>query len=83
MRIVALAVLVVFVCLSVIFGVFIIVRSIMFVLPYSMTQFRIVIEILRVLLALALAYSWFRVWKTITDWYFWRSIRSVRGQDVS
>jgi hypothetical protein len=83
MRIVTLTVLVFFACLSVIFGVLIIVRSVMFVLPYSTTQFRIVIDILRVLLALGMAYSWLRVWKAITDWYFWRSITSVRGQDAS
>ena len=73
--------LVIFVCLSVTFGIFVIAKAVVFVLPYSMTQFRIVVEILRVLLALALAYSWLRIWKTTTDWYFWRSVRHVTGQD--
>jgi uncharacterized membrane protein YqjE len=83
MRIVALAGLVVFVCLSIIFSVFVIVRSVLLVLPYSVMQFRILVEILRVLLALALAYCWLLVWKAITDRYFWGSTRSVRRQDAS
>jgi uncharacterized membrane protein YqjE len=83
MRIVALAGLVVFVCLSIIFSVFVIVRFVLLILPYSVMQFRVIVEILRVLLALALAYCWLRVWKAITDRYFWGSIRSVTGQDAS
>jgi len=83
MRIAALTVLVIFVCLSVIFGVFVIFRCLLFVFPYSITQFQIVVEILRVLLALALAYAWLRVWKAITDRYFWRSVSVVRGRDES
>jgi hypothetical protein len=83
MRTVTLAALVIFVCLSVIFGVFVIVRATMFALPYSLTRFPIVIEVLRVPLALVLAYSWLLVWKAITDWYFWRSISLVRGRDES
>ena len=83
MRIAALTVLVIFVCLSVIFGVFVIFRCVLFVLPYSIAQFQIVVEILRVLLALALAYAWLRVWKAITDRYFWRSVSVVRGRDES
>jgi len=83
MRIAALTGFVVFVCLSITFGVFVIVRSVLLVLPYSVMQFRIVVEILRVLLALVLAYCWLRVWKAITDRYFWGSIRSVKGQDAS
>jgi hypothetical protein len=83
MRIVSLAALVIFVCLSVIFGVFLIVRAAMFVLPYSVIQFPIVIEVLRVPLALVLAYSWLLVWKAITDRYFWRSVSLVRGRDKS
>ncbi len=82
MRIAALAGLVVFVCLSMIFGIFVIVRSVQLVLPYSVMQFRILVEILRVLLALAFAYGWLRIWKAITNRYFWSSIRSVRGQDA-
>jgi hypothetical protein len=82
MRIVALSALVIFVSLSVIFGVFLIVRATTFILPYSMTEFRIVVEVLRVLLALALAYSWLRGGKAIADWYFWRSV-SLRGRDES
>ena len=81
MRVVILAALVIFVCLSVIFGVFLIVRATMLILPYSMTQLRIVVEVLRVPLALALAYSWLRVWKAITDWYFWRSVKLATGRD--
>jgi hypothetical protein len=81
MRIVTLAAFMIFVCLSVIFGVTLIVRVAMIILPYSITQFRIVVDILRVPLALALAYSWLRVWKAITDWYFWRSIKLARGRD--
>jgi hypothetical protein len=83
MRMATLMVLVIFVCLSVIFGVFVIVRFVLFVLPYSMTQLQIVVEILRVLLALALAYAWLLVWKAITDRYFWRSVSVVRGRDES
>ena len=83
MRIVTLAAFVIFVCLSVIFGVSLIVRLAMFILPYSLTQFRLVVEILRVPLALALAYLWLRVWKAITDWYFWRSVKLVRDRDGS
>jgi hypothetical protein len=82
MRIVALSALAIFVSLSVIFGVSLIVRATIFVLPYSMTEFRIVVEVLRVLLALALAYSWLRGGKAIADWYFWRSVR-LRGRDES
>jgi hypothetical protein len=83
MRIVTLAALVIFVCLSVIFGVFLIVRAAMFALPYSLMPFPIVIEVLRVPLALVLAYSWLLVWKAITDRYFWRSVSLVRGRDES
>ena len=83
MRIATLAAFVIFVCLSVIFGVFLIVRAAMLILPYSMTQFRIAVEVLRVPLALVLAYSWLRVWKAITDWYFWRSVSLARGRDES
>jgi hypothetical protein len=78
MRILTLAAFVIFVCLSVMFGVSLIVRAAMFILPYSITQFRIVVEVLRVPLAIALAYSWLRVWKAVTDWYFWRSIKLAR-----
>jgi hypothetical protein len=81
MRIVTLAAFVIFVCLSVIFGVSLIVRVAMFVLPYSITEYRIVVEVLRVPLAVALAYAWLRVWKAITDWYFWRSVKLSRGRD--
>ena len=81
MRIVTLAAFVIFVCLSVIFGVALIVRVAMLVLPYSLTQFRLVVEVLRVPLAIALAYSWLRVWKAITDRYFWRSVNLARGRD--
>jgi hypothetical protein len=80
-RIVTLAAFVIFVCLSVIFGVALIVRVAMLVLPYSLTQFRLVVDVLRVPLALALAYSWLRVWKAITDRYFWRSVNLARGRD--
>lgn len=82
MRIAALTMLVAFVCLSMIFGVFVIVRFVLFLLPYSLVQFRVVVEILRVLFALVIAYGWLRVWKAITDRYFWRSIMSVKGQDA-
>lgn len=74
MRIVALAGLVIFVCLSVTFGTFLIVRIVIFILPSSLTQFRIVTDVLRIVLGVTLAYSWLRVWKRITDWYFWRSL---------
>jgi len=76
-RIVALAGLVVFVCFAVIFGLFLMVRAVMFILPSSLTEFRIVTDVLRVVLALALAYAWLRLWKVITDWYFWRSVGAV------
>ena len=82
MRIVTLAALVIFVCLSVIFGVSLIVRVAMIILPYSITQFRIVVDVLRVPLALALAYSCLRVWKAITDWYFWLSVKLATGRDA-
>jgi len=81
-RMVALAGLLVFVCFSVIFGVFVMIRSVMLILPSSLTQFRIVTDVLRVILALALAYAWFRLWKVITDRYFWRSVGAItRGRD--
>ena len=83
MRIAALAVLAIFVCLSLIFGVFVIVRCVLYLLPYSVTQFRIVVDVLRVFLAIALAYLWLRVWKAITDLYFWRSVGVIKGQDGS
>lgn len=70
MRLVALGGIVVFVCCSLIFGTFLIVRAVMFILP----QFGVVTDVLRVVLAVALAYGWLRVWKMITDWYFWRSV---------
>jgi hypothetical protein len=82
MRIVALSALAIFVSLSVIFGVSLIVRATIFIIPYSMIEFRIVVEVLRVLLALALAYSWLRVGKAIADWYFWRSM-NLTGRDES
>ena len=69
--------LVVFVCFSVIFGIFLTVRAVMFILPSSLTEFRIVTDVLRVLLALVLAYAWLLLWKVITDWYFWRSVGAV------
>ena len=50
----------------------------MFILPSSLTEFRIVTDILRILLALAFAYGWLRLWKMITDWYFWRSVSIVK-----
>lgn len=82
MRIVALAGLVVFVCLSVTFGTYLIVRIVTFILPFSLAQFRIIADALRVVLAAGLAYSWLRVWKRVTDWYFWRSVRaSVRAPE--
>ncbi|HXZ98208.1 MAG TPA: hypothetical protein VED24_02450 [Candidatus Acidoferrum sp.] len=83
MRTVTLAVLVIFVCISVIFGVFLVVRATMFLFPYSLMRFPLVIDVLRVLFALLLAYSWFLAWKVITDWYFWRSISVIRGRDES
>jgi len=82
LRLVALGGLVVFVCSSVIFGTFLITRFVMFILPSSMTQFRVITDILRVLLAVALAYAWLRIWKIITDRYFWRSVGAfARGRD--
>jgi len=77
-RLFALTGLVAFVCLSVIFGIFLLIRFVMFILPSSLTEFRIVTDILRILLALALAYGWLRLWKMITDWYFWRSVSIVK-----
>lgn len=81
MRAIALAGLVVFVCLSMIFGTFLIVKFVMFILPSSPTLPIIVIGVLRVVVAAALGYLWLRAWKMITDWYFWRSVRSSIGQD--
>lgn len=82
MRAAALAGLVVFVCLSMIFGTFLIVRFVMFILPSSLTPLIMVTDVLRVIVAAVLAYVYLRVWKMITDWYFWRSVRSsTRGQD--
>lgn len=82
MRTVALAGLVVFVCLSMIFGTFLIVRFVMFILPSSLTPLIMVTDVLRVIVAVVLAYVYLRVWKMITDWYFWRSVRSsTRGKD--
>ena len=83
MRIVALALFVIFVCLSLIFGVFVIVRCVLYILPYSVTQLRIVVDVLRVLLATTMAYSWLRVWKAITDMYFWRSVSIIKGRGGS
>lgn len=76
MRIFALTGLVLFVCFSVTFGTFLIVKLITFVLPFSLTQFRIVMDALRAVLAVGLAYSWLHVWKRVTDLYFWRSVRA-------
>lgn len=82
MRAAALAGLVVFVCLSMIFGTFVIVRFVMFILPSSLTPLIMVTDVLRVIVAVVLAYVYLRVWKMITDWYFWRSVRSsTRGKD--
>jgi hypothetical protein len=81
MRVFALSTFVIFVCLSVIFGVFIAVRFVLFILPYSMFSFPVVVDVLRVVLAVALAYLWLRVWKMITDRYFWRSIRLAKCLD--
>lgn len=82
MRTVALAGLVVFVCLSMILGTFLIVRFVMLILPSSLTPLIMVTDVLRVIVAAVLAYVYLRVWKMITDWYFWRSVRSsTRGQD--
>ena len=78
MRVIALGGLVVFVCLSMIFSIFVLVRVVMLVLPSSLTEFRIITDVLRVVLAVVLAYAWLRLWKMITDSYFWRSIGAVR-----
>lgn len=78
MRVIALGGLVVFVCLSMIFGLFVLVRVVMFVLPSSLTEFRIITDVLRVVLALVLAYAWLRLWKMIADSYFWRSIGALK-----
>jgi len=82
LRLAALAGLVLFVCLSVIFGTFVIIRFVIFVLPSSLVSFRIITDISRVLLAVALGCAWLRGWKMITDHYFWRSINaSPRDRD--
>lgn len=82
MRIVALAGLVVFVCLTVIFGLFVMIRFVIFILPSSLTELRIITDVLRVILALVLAYGWLRLWKVITDLYFWGPLGPVeRGRD--
>lgn len=78
MRVIALGGLVVFACLSMIFGIFVLVRVVMFVLPSSLTEFRIITDVLRVVFAVVLAYAWLRLWKMITDSYFWRSIGAVK-----
>ena len=78
MRVIALGGLVVFVCLSMILGVFVLVRVVMLVLPSSLTEFRIITDVLRVVLAVVLAYAWLHLWKMITDSYFWRSIGAVK-----
>jgi len=80
-RAIALAGLVVFVCLSIIFGTFLIVKFVMFILPSSLTLLVIVTDVLRVVAAAALGYLWLRAWKMITDWYFWHSVSSSIGQD--
>jgi hypothetical protein len=77
-RAIALGGLAVFVCLSMILGIFVLVRVVMFVLPSSLTEFRIITDVLRVVLAVVLAYAWLRLCKMITDSYFWRSIGAVR-----
>ena len=74
MRLVALGGLVAFVCLSVILGTFLIARFVILILPSSLTRFTVIVDIVRLVLAVTLAYTWLRVWKAITDWYFWRSV---------
>ena len=79
MRIVALGSLVVFVCFSIIFGVFLIARFVMFILPSTLTAPAVLSDGLRLILAAILAYAWLRVWKKLTDWYFWRSVRPQKA----
>ncbi len=74
MRIVALGCLAAFVCLSVILGTFLIARFVFLILPSSLSRFTVIVDAIRLILAVALAYAWLRVWKAITDWYFWRSV---------
>lgn len=78
MRIVALGGLVIFVCSSVILGMFLIARFVILILPSSLTGLTIVVDGLRLILAVALAYAWLHVWKNLTDWYFWRSVKSQK-----
>ena len=82
MRSIALGALVTFVCVSVILGTFLITRVVFFVVPPLVGGFRIITDILRVVLAVVLAYAWLHVWKMITDRYFWRSVfASARDLD--
>ena len=74
MRAVALGCLVAFVCFSIILGTFLIARFVILTLPTSLTRFTVIVDIIRLILAVSLAYAWLRVWKAITDWYFWRSV---------
>jgi len=79
MRIISLGGLVIFVCSSVILGMFLIARFVIFILPSSLTSLIIVVDGLRLILAATLAYAWLRVWKNLTDWYFWRSVKSQKA----
>jgi hypothetical protein len=71
-----------FVCLSVIFGTFLITRLVFFLVPALLGHLSVITDVLRIVLASVLAYAWLGVWKIITDRYFWRSVDAfAKGRD--
>ena len=83
MRIIALAGLVFFVCLSTIFGPYIIDIVVLSSIPPSLVAPLIALDTLRMLFAVVLVYGWLRTWKILADLYFWRAIGKFRDPENS
>lgn len=77
-RVLSLIAIVVFVWLSLIFGLFIIIKYILeFSIPLSGVVGSVLIGIIRVVAAFSIAMFWLILWKKMAEFYFWKSIRKT------
>ena len=77
-RVLSLVAMVVFVWLSLMFGLFIMVKYILeFSIPLSGVVGSIVTGIVRVVAAVSIAMFWFLLWKKVAEFYFWKNVRKT------
>jgi len=77
-RVLSLIAIVVFVWLSLMFGLFIIIKYILeFSIPLSGVVGSVLIGTIRVVAAFSITMFWLILWKKMAEFYFWNSMRKT------